>query len=119
MLPPMRSRPARRGSCSGPLNGAEALSVHSRASGNPVLFFSWLWIPAFAGTSGTRSARALLRPFQAELPDQRAPLLLFGAAVGAQALDRRRVERDQPDRFDFLLDLGIGERALHLGVQPV
>ncbi len=32
-------------------------SVHSRASGNPVLFIAWPWVPAFAGTNGEDACR--------------------------------------------------------------
>src|ERR1700738_110349 len=74
-----------------------------------------IWVPAGVYPRldrgrgrGRAESSPLLRPLQPELPDQRAPLLLFGAAIGAQVLDRRCVERDQPDRFDLLFEFRIG-----------
>src|SRR5215475_3967317 len=61
----------------------------------------------------------LLRAFETELLDQRAPFQSLGLNVAAHALDRGRVVWDEADGRDFLLHLGVVHDLLHLGVQPL
>src|SRR5262245_43171849 len=60
---------------------------------------------------------ALLRSVEAELLDQRSPLLLLGLDVAADAVRRRRVEREETDIRGALLHIGRRHDAPHLLVQ--
>src|SRR5258708_21515340 len=77
-------------------------TAHARESGHPVL---WLWVPAFAGTSGASEwIGALLHP-QLRISDHFAPLLHLVVDAFAEFL-RRIGDRHEAERFE--LGLGIG-----------
>src|SRR6185295_6670811 len=59
------------------------------------------------GHSPARSGK-LLRAGEPERLHERAPFLLLGFDVGADPLDRRRIERQQPDIGGALFHVGGG-----------
>src|SRR6478736_5443260 len=72
-----------------------------------------------ATLSCRRPGIGLLRTFEAEPLDQSAPFRAFVLHVGVDAVDRRRVDRDQANVGDLGLHLGVVHDLLHLGVQAI
>src|SRR5215470_5210514 len=108
------------------------VSVRPRASGGPVSASASLspGSPLARGRTLERTdnrisseyvslADFLLRSFEPELANERAPLLLLRLDVGANALDRGRIERDQAQIGHALDHVGTGHDPLHLGMQPL